>query len=79
MVLKLRHFESTSEIPGSFSYMVLEMAGDDLLDRSCEVHRVKGERDSLHTVKRVKVNWIGHCWRRDCLLKHVIEGTKKKM
>jgi len=40
---------------------------------------VKKERDSLYTVKRVKVNWIGHFWRRNCLPKHVIEGTKKKM
>ena len=37
------------------------------------MRRVKGERDGLHTVKRGKVNW------RNCLLKHVIEGTKMKM
>jgi hypothetical protein len=28
----------------------------------------------LHTINRRKDNWIGHIWRRNCLLKHVIEG-----
>jgi hypothetical protein len=35
---------------------------------------VKVERNILHTINRIKINWIGHIWRRDCLLKHVIEG-----
>jgi hypothetical protein len=26
------------------------------------------------TIKRRKANWIGHILRRNCLLKHVIEG-----
>jgi len=38
------------------------------------LHRVKVERDIVHTVKRSKDNWIGHSWLRDCLLKQVIEG-----
>jgi hypothetical protein len=38
------------------------------------LHRVKDERNILHTIKRRKANWIGHIWRRNCLLKHVIEG-----
>jgi hypothetical protein len=38
------------------------------------LHRVKEERNILHTVKRRKANWIGHILRRNCLLKHVIEG-----
>jgi hypothetical protein len=37
--------------------------------------RVKEERNILHTIKRRKVNWIGHILRRNCLRKHVIEGT----
>jgi hypothetical protein len=37
------------------------------------LHRVKEERNILHTVKRRKANWIGHILRRNCLLKHVIE------
>jgi hypothetical protein len=43
--------------------------------RSEEVlHRVKEERNILHTIKRRKANWIGRILRRNCLLKHVIEG-----
>jgi hypothetical protein len=35
--------------------------------------RVKEERNILHTIKR-KAYWIGHFFRRNCFLKHVIEG-----
>jgi inosine/xanthosine triphosphate pyrophosphatase family protein len=43
--------------------------------RSEEVlHRVKEERNILHTIKRRKANWICHILRRNCRLKHVIEG-----
>jgi hypothetical protein len=38
------------------------------------LHRVKEERNILHTVIRWKANWIGHILRRNCLLKHVTEG-----
>jgi hypothetical protein len=38
------------------------------------LHRVKEERNMLHTIKRIKANWIGHILRRNCLLKHVIVG-----
>jgi hypothetical protein len=32
------------------------------------------ERNIVHTIKIRKANWIGHILRRNCLLKHVIEG-----
>jgi hypothetical protein len=38
------------------------------------LHRVKEVRNILHTIKRRKANWIGNILRRNCLLKHVIEG-----
>jgi hypothetical protein len=38
------------------------------------LHRVKEDRNILHTIKRRKANWTGHILRRNCLLKHVIEG-----
>jgi hypothetical protein len=38
------------------------------------LHRVKEERNIVHTIKIRKTNWIGHILRRNCLLKHVIEG-----
>jgi hypothetical protein len=37
------------------------------------LHRVKEERNIVHTIKRRKANWIGYILRRNCLLKHVIE------
>ena len=33
------------------------------------------ERDILHTVERRMANWIGHTWRRSCVLKHTVEGN----
>jgi hypothetical protein len=38
------------------------------------LHIYKEERNILHTVRRMKANWIGHVLRRNCLLKPVIEG-----
>jgi hypothetical protein len=38
------------------------------------LHRVKEERNILHTIKRRKANWIVHILHRNCLLKHVTEG-----
>jgi hypothetical protein len=38
------------------------------------LHRVKEERNILSTIKRRKDYWIGHILRRNCLLKHLIEG-----
>jgi hypothetical protein len=38
------------------------------------LHRVKEARNILHTIKRRKANWIVHILRRNCFLKHVIEG-----
>jgi hypothetical protein len=38
------------------------------------LHRVKEERNILHTIKRREANWIGHILRGNCLLRHVIEG-----
>jgi hypothetical protein len=38
------------------------------------LHRVMGERNILHAVKRRKANWIGHILSRKCLLNHIIAG-----
>ena len=37
------------------------------------LHRVKEERNIIHTIKRRKDNWIGHILLVICLLKHIIE------
>jgi hypothetical protein len=39
------------------------------------LHTVKEERNILHTIKRRKVNWIGHILCTNCFLKPVIEET----
>jgi hypothetical protein len=57
---------------------VLEKDGEDQLDRSCGKRRSsayrQGDRNVVRTIKRGKGNWIGHVLRRNCLLKHGIEG-----
>jgi hypothetical protein len=46
------------------------------------LHRVKEERDILHTIETKEVNWIGHNLCPNCLEKHIItgkiEGTRRK-
>jgi hypothetical protein len=37
------------------------------------LHRVKEDRNIIHTVKIRKVNSIGHILRRNCLLNHIIK------
>jgi hypothetical protein len=36
--------------------------------------RVKEQRNILHEISKRKANWIGHIFRRNCLLRQVIEG-----
>jgi hypothetical protein len=38
------------------------------------LHKVKEELNILRTIDSRKANWIGHILRRNCLMKHVIEG-----
>jgi hypothetical protein len=38
------------------------------------LHRVKEERNILHTIIKRKATWIGHILRSNCLLKHLIGG-----
>jgi hypothetical protein len=41
------------------------------------LHKVKEERNILHTIKSMKFNCIGHILRRICFLKLVIFGKIK--
>jgi hypothetical protein len=41
------------------------------------LQRVKEERKMRQTIKRRKATWIGHILRRNCLVKHVIEGLRE--
>jgi hypothetical protein len=38
------------------------------------LQRAEEERNILKKLKRKKANWIGHILRRNCLVKHIIEG-----
>jgi hypothetical protein len=51
----------------------MEISGTDRLRSKEVLHRVKEERNILHTVIRRKDKWTGHVLRRNCLLKHIIE------
>jgi len=42
------------------------------------LHRVKEKRNIVHAVKGGKDNWVSHILRRNCVLKHVIEGEIEK-
>jgi hypothetical protein len=70
--------ESRSEVFEKFWNVVLEKNGEDHLDRSCEkwrsITQSQGGQEYPTYKKRRKANWIGHILRRNCLLKHVIEG-----
>jgi hypothetical protein len=41
--------------------------------------RVQEKKNILHTIKQRKANWIGHILRRNCLLKHVVEGKVEEV
>jgi hypothetical protein len=39
---------------------------------------VRNILDTTSYIKLRKSNWIAHIWRRNCLLKHVIEGKREE-
>ena len=39
--------------------------------------RVKKQRNILHEISKRNTNWIGHIFRRNCLLQQVFEGKIK--
>ena len=41
------------------------------------LQRIKEEGNILQKIKIRKANWTAHIWRRNCLLKDVIEGEKE--
>jgi hypothetical protein len=46
--------------------------------RNKEVHRVKEERNTLHTIKKRKANWIDHIICRKYFLIHIFEEIVKE-
>jgi hypothetical protein len=57
---------------------MLEKNREDQLDQSCEkwrsITQSQGGEEYPTYNKKKKDHWIGHILRRNCLLKHVIEG-----
>jgi hypothetical protein len=53
----------------------------DRVNNEAVLHRVKEERNVLHTIRQRKANWIGNIFHRNCLLSHFIErkiiGTRR--
>ena len=39
--------------------------------------KVKEQRNILHEISKRKANWIGHIFRRNCLLQRIIAGKIK--
>ena len=44
--------------------------------KTISVTKSQGGQNIIHTIKKGKVNWIGHMLRRNWLLKHVIKVKK---
>jgi hypothetical protein len=51
-----------------------EISWTDRVGNEEVLQRVRKERSGLRKIKRRKANLIGHTLRRNCLLKHIIEG-----
>ena len=69
-------------MPGSFEMWSWKMMGivwNDRVRNEEVLQRVKEGSNILHTVKRRKANWIGHIFRRNCLLEEVTEGNIKEV
>jgi hypothetical protein len=50
----------------------------DRINNEAVLHRVKKERNILHTIRQRKANGIGHILHRNCLLSHIIEGKIRR-
>jgi hypothetical protein len=51
----------------------MEISWTDRVRNEEVLQRVKEENKFLQTIKRRKLDWIGHILRRNCRLRHVIE------
>ena len=80
MVLKPGHFGKNMRN----AWKVLKRSFLRIIEKISLIDRVRyeetpqastKERNILQTINRGKVNWTCHMLRRNCLLKHVIEGN----
>jgi hypothetical protein len=68
-----KHYWRTPEEFEIWCWRRMEISWNDRVGNGEALHRVKGERNILETLKRGKANRIGHILRRNCLLKQVVE------
>jgi len=70
--------ENRWEVPWNFEMRCWSGIGKviraDRVKNEEVLHRVKKEIIILREIKRRKANWIGHTFRRNCLIEHGIEG-----
>jgi hypothetical protein len=60
---------ASNSLPGKFRNVVLEkIRWTDRVNNEAVLHRVKEERNILHTIRRRKAKLIGHILRRNRLL-----------
>ena len=71
--------ENRPEIPRKFWNVALEKDGEDELDQSCEMWSIiKGQEEKEHKINRRETNWIGYIFRRNFLIKRVIDGKTEE-
>lgn len=70
-------------MPGKFWKLVPrkmeKLIWTDRLRKEEVLHTVKEDRNIIHTVNRIKFNWIGHVLRMKRLLQYVAEGKIEGM
>jgi len=69
--------EKDQKYPGSsemWCWRRMEISWTEYVENELDSHRVKNERNILHTVNSRKANWMDHILHRICILKHIIEG-----
>jgi hypothetical protein len=57
----------------------MEISWTDRVKNEEVFHRVKEDRNVIHTIKSRRTNWIGHVLCRNCVLKHSIGGKIEGM
>jgi hypothetical protein len=57
----------------------MEISYIDRVKNEEVLHTVKQKRNFLYAMKRKMANWVDRMLRRNCLLKHVIEGKREGM
>jgi hypothetical protein len=60
-----------------WSWKMTEIIWADHVRNEEVLHRIEVERNILQTIKRRKINWIGHVLLRNHLLEQITEGNIK--